>query len=160
MRRFFGRKQIVFLAALAIAAATAVGGYAYFTTPGSGSGTATVGTSTALTITQTGTITGLLPGSAAVPITYTITNSAGNGAQNLGIVSATIGSVTGGSGTCDASNFTVAAASSPVGTIADGATYTSSASTEPTLQMIETGTNQDACQGATVSLSLSAAQGS
>lgn len=164
-QRFLMRKQAVFLAALVVAAVGAVAAYAGFSSQGSGAGTATVGTSTPLTIAQTNAITGLLPGSTAEPVEYSIVNASGNGAQNLGLVTASITSVSGGSNTpsvCTASNFQVTAATVPVGTIADGATFdsTSDTASEPKVQMVETGTNQDGCEGATVHLTLSAAEGS
>jgi hypothetical protein len=154
-----GRKitALSFVAALALAGAA----IAYFTTNGSGTGTAPVGSSTSLTITHTGSISNLVPAAAAQPVTFTINNPSGKGNQNLGKVSATVASVTPTNGnTCTAANFTTTTASSAVGTINDGATYTSVVSTQPSVQMIDTGSNQDGCQGATVNLTLSAAQGS
>lgn len=165
MRQFSRKKRIVFLAALVIAAISAVAAYAGFTSKGSGTGTARVGTSTPLTITQTNTITGLLPGGTAQPIEYSIQNRLGNGAQNLGLVTASISSVSGGSNTpnaCSAADFAITAATDQVGTIADGSTFdsTSDTASEPKVQMVETGVNQDGCEGATVNVSLSAAEGS
>lgn len=140
-----------------------VAAVAYFTTNGSGTGSASVGSSTAVTVTQTGgAITGLVPGVAAKPVTYSIDNPAGNGNQNLGKV--TVSNITvdaGHSAACDAAtNFQATAPSSAVGTINDGATYTSTSSTQPTVQMLETGSSQDGCKGATLTLTLTAGQGS
>lgn len=135
--------------------------YAYFTTTASGSGSATVGSNTTLTITQTGSITNLVPGGPSLPVTYTISNPSANGNQSLGAVSATITSVTPTTGnTCATSNFTTSAAATAVGEITAGSTYTPTSSTEPTVQMVETNTNQDGCEGATVNLTLAAAMGS
>lgn len=162
MKRIFKRKRVVFLAVLAVAAVTAVAAFAYFTTTGSGTGTATVGSDTALTIVQTGSTTGLTPAGGAKTVAYTITNATGNGAQNLGVVSISNISVdaTHATAGCQASWFIPTAAADPVGTILDGATYTSTASTQPTVFMVNSGTNQDSCKGATLSFDLSAAAGS
>jgi hypothetical protein len=160
MRRFFGRRRLVFLTVLAVAAAVAVGGYAYFSTTGSGSGSATVGSNTALTITQTNTISGLVPGGSAKSVEYSIDNTAGNGVQNLGKVTISNIAIDSSHATagCQASWFSANAPSTAVGTIADGGTFdsTSDATTEPSIQMDDSGTNQDSCKGATVSFDLSA----
>jgi hypothetical protein len=153
-------------AALGIVAALALAGaaIAYFTSTGSGTATATVGSSTPLTVLQAGSITGLTPNGPIDPVQYTIANPVGKGNQNLGLVSASISSVTKAvgapAGTCTASDFQITAAANPVGTINDGVTFTSSSTNEPSIQMKDTGVSQDGCQGATVNLALSAAQGS
>lgn len=162
MFRRFTKSRKRTIASLTVVAVLGIAGaaIAYFTTTGSGTGTAGVGTSAALTITQTGAVSNLSPGAAAQPVAYTITNSS-SGGQNLGIVSATVASVTPvGSNTCATSNFTTTPATTAVGTIAGGATFTSTTATQPTVQMTETGTNQNGCQGATVNLTLTAAAGS
>lgn len=158
------KKGIAFLAAIAAIAISAVGAYAYFTSTGHGTGSATVGTSTALTITQTGSISGLTPNGPIVPVAYTINNPTANGAQNLGLVSASITTIDQtvagqAAGTCTAADFNLLPATSAVGTVAAGGTFNSATATEPTIQMIDTSANQDGCQGATVHLSLDAAQG-
>ncbi len=162
MFRRFTRSKARIVVSLGVLAAIGIAGVAiaYFTTTGSGTGTATVGSSTALTITQTGSVTGLTPGGPSQPVAYTIANPSANGNQSLGVVSATVSSVTPvGANTCATSNFTTSPASAAVGTINSGSTFTSAAATEPTVQMTETGTNQDGCQGATVNLTLTAAPG-
>ena len=118
MTKLFTKKRrlVVTGAALALAIGAGSVAYAYFTTTGSGSASATGGSNTTLTITQTNTITGLTPGGPSLPVTYTISNPAANGDQSLGLVSATIASVTPvGANTCAASNFAVTAAGSAVG---------------------------------------------
>ena len=166
-----GKKRIVASTVVSLVIAGSGVAYAYFTSTGSGTGSATVGSSTALTITQTNTIAGLLPGGSASPVQFTILNDSG-GNENLGLVSASVSSVTLAeghpSGTCSASDFTVTAGTTVVGSISNGSTYDSTTassgseltSVEPTVAMKETGSNQDACQGATVNLTLTAAQGS
>jgi len=163
MNRFFARKKgMVLVSALAAAAVAAVAAYAYFTTTGSGTGSAGVGTNTALTITQTGSITGLTPAGPSSAVAYTITNAAANGDQNLGKVTVSNIAVDSAHQTagCQASWFAATAPTSAVGTINAGTTYTSVAGTEPSVQMNESGTNQNACEGATLTLTLSGAAGS
>lgn len=162
MKRWNGRKKkLSLLSALAVAAATAVAAYAYFTTTGSGTGSASVTTNTALTITQTNSITGLTPAGPSAAVTFSITNAAANGDQNLGKV--TISNIavdsTHQTAGCQASWFSAIAPASAVGTINAGTTYTSVAGTQPSVQMTESGTNQNACQGATLTLTLSGAAG-
>ena len=158
MRKLMKKRVAVVLAvaAMLVAAASA---YAYFTSTGSGSGSATVGTSAALTITQTNVITNVLPDSATHTVAYTVDNSAQSFAQNLGKV--TVSNIATSDPThCLASWFSANDPTSAVGTIAANSTYSSVAATQPSIQMNESGTNQDACKGATLTLTLTAAQGS
>jgi hypothetical protein len=150
----------VLLVALVVVAASAVGAYAYFTASGSGTGSATVGTSSALTISQTGSISGLTPNGPAASVAYTINNPSAKGAQNLGKVSISSVTVNNAPGCDAAANFTVTPAASAVGTIAAGGTFTSAPASQPSIQMLDTGVNQDVCQGASLSLALSAVAGS
>ena len=163
MNRFFaGKKRMALVGALAVAAAAAVAAYAYFTTTGSGTGSASVGTSTALTIAQTNTITGLTPAGPSAAVQYSITNAAANGDQNLGKVTVSNIAVdsTHQTAGCQASWFSATAPASAVGTINAGDTYTSVAGTQPSVQLNESGTKQDACEGATLTLTLAGAAGS
>ena len=160
MFRRFTKSRKRTIASLGVVAAMGIAGaaIAYFTSTGSGTGTATVGSSTALTITQTGSISGLTPGGPLASVAYTINNTSA-GSQKLGVVSVTGLSVS--PSACATSNFTTLPATTPVGTIIGGGTFTSLVNTPtgPTVQMIDSG-NQDACQNAVVTLTLSAAQGS
>jgi hypothetical protein len=163
MKKFLkSKKGFALLAALVVAVAASVGAYAYFTSNGSGSGSASVGTSQALTITQTNTVSDLLPDGVAHTVAYSIDNTGQDFAQNLGNVTVSNIAVDEpyASAGCSASWFTANAPSNPVGTIAASSTYHSVAGTQPSIQMNDSGTNQDACKGATLTLTLSAAQGS
>ena len=157
------KRTLVLLGVMVVAIAASIGAYAYFTSTGSGTGSAAVGTSANLTIVQTNTISALTPNGPTVPIAYTISNPAVNGAQNLGVVSYTITGFSGNNNTpsaCTSADFNIVAGANPVGTIAAGGTYTSTALTEPTIQMKDTGVNQDGCKNAALVLTLSAAAGS
>src|SRR5262245_58944241 len=72
MKKLFRtKKSVALLAALVVASAAAVGGYAYFTTPGSGTGSASVGTETPVTLHATaGT---LYPGTSTT-VNFTVDN--------------------------------------------------------------------------------------
>lgn len=163
MKRFItSKKGIALLATLVVAAAAAVGAYAYFTSTGSGTGSANVGSHVALTITQTNTISGLVPDNTPHPVEYTIDNTGQDFEQNLGdvtISNITVDAAHAGAG-CQSSWFKANAPSAAVGTIPASQTYTSDATTEPSVEMDESGSNQSSCEGATLTLTLSAAQGS
>lgn len=142
--------------ALGCACALAVTGaaIAYFTSNGSGTGSATVGSSSSVTLHAT--ITGnLFPGSSS-PVTFTVDNPS-SGVQRVGTVSLASISVDSEHSGCSTKisgenpDFTMAAV--PVNQVfqsGDG----QAVSATGTLAMNETGTNQDACQGATLTLHL------
>ena len=160
------KKGLALLAVLAVVAISAVGAFAYFTTTGTGTGTASVGTSTAWTVGESGIPSGgpLYPdhtiGTGHIQTDgYTVTNP-GSGSQNLTSVAISVANDDGSpwtSGTCSASDFSVGGA--PV-----GATYTDTAlagdftagqsktTGTVTVQMIDSGSNQNDCKNATVPL--------
>ena len=145
-------KKAKFAIVGATIAAVAGGGvaYGYWTTTGSGTGSASTSAGASnLTITQTSTISGLAPGVAAQTISGTVTNNATNSAY-VNTVTASIASVTGGAGACDASDYTLA---SPVMSVAQNVAAGGSANfTGATLAFNNKATNQDGCKGATVNL--------
>jgi hypothetical protein len=134
--------------------AIAAGAYAYFTTTGSGTATATVGTSSALVI--KGTVSGnLYPGSSST-VTFTVDNPS-SGKQRVGTISLekitpdashpTCSTVTTG-GNPDFAMPEVAV--NKVYGPGNGQTVTPTGA----LTMNDTGVSQDACQGATLTLTL------
>jgi len=153
------------IASVVAVGAMAFGAYAYFTSTGSGTGSATVGTDSAWTVGQTGSTgaANLYPdttiGAGSIQTkTYDITNpSAGH--QNLTSVTVKVANADGSpwtSGTCSKSDFSVGGA-------APGATYTDTDSAgnfaggetrsdTVTVQMIDSGSNQNDCRGLTVPL--------
>jgi len=154
MKKHLSKKRVALAAIVAVALAIASGvAYAYFTATGAGTGSATVGNSTAIVLTPT--ITGtLVPGGTAATVSILVKNN-GGGAQRVGTI--TLASITpdGGHSTCvttlgaaPANAFTMADVSVAT-TLAPGGTVTKTGS----LQMNDTGISQDACQGATLSLS-------
>lgn len=134
--------------------AIAAGAYAYFTTSGSGTVTATVGTSSAVTL--KGTVTGnLYPGSSS-PVTLTVDNPSA-GKQRVGTIS--LEKITADAG--HASCSVVITGGTPDFTMADvvvNKTYATGNNQAVTpngsLAMNDTGVSQDACQGATLTLTL------
>jgi hypothetical protein len=148
MKRFIkSKKAFVLLATLVVAAAAAVGAYAYFSSTGSGTGTASVGSSSNIQLSSplVGT---LYPGGPAVPVTVTVHNP-GAGNEYVGTISGVVQNG-GTGGNCLGSWFTVA----PVNFNTDvpaGASPTAAT----TVTLNDSGTNQDACQGATMTVNWS-----
>jgi hypothetical protein len=142
--------------ALGCACALAVAGIAlaYFTSSGSGTGTATAGTSSAVTLHAT-ISNSLYPGSSS-PVSFTVDNPS-SGVQRVGTVTLASISVDASHSSCSTTitggnpDFTMAAV--PVNQVVNPGNGQSVAATG-TLTMNETGTNQDACQGATLTLHL------
>lgn len=144
------------LIALGGTCALAVAGIAlaYFTSTGSGTGTAKVGSSSAVTLHAT-ISSSLYPGSSS-PVALTVDNPS-SGSQRVGTVSLASISVDAGHSTCSTTisggnpDFTMAAVTvNKVFGPGNGQSVTPSG----TLAMNETGLNQDACQGATLTLNL------
>lgn len=144
------------LCTLAGTCALAVAGIAiaFYTTTGSGTGAATAGSSSAVTLHAT-ISSNLYPGSSS-PVTFTVDNPS-SGAQRVGTVSLASISADAGHSTCSTaitggnpdfamSDVTV----NHVFAAGNGQTVTPTG----TLTMNETGVNQDACQGATLTLHL------
>ena len=138
------------------AGALAVAGiaFAYFTSSGSGTGTATAGSSSAVTLHAT-VGSNLYPGTSS-PVSFTVDNPS-SGSQRVGTI--TLSSIT-----ADAGHLTCSTAigggnpdfSMPAVTVNQVFATGSGLSVTPTgtLTMNETGVNQDACQGATLTLHL------
>lgn len=138
------------IGALALAGAA----FAYFTSTGSGTGTATVGSSSAVTLHAT-TSGSLYPGTSST-VTFTVDNPSA-GSQRVGTI--TLASITpdAGHSTCS----TVIGGANPdftMSPVAVNKVFASgngqSVTQTGTLTMNETGVNQDACQGATLTLNL------
>jgi hypothetical protein len=134
--------------------AIAASAYAYFTTTGSGTATATVGTSS--TVTLKGTVTGnLYPGSSS-PVALTVDNPS-SGKQRVGTISLEKITPDAGHATCSV----VITGGNPDFTMAEvvvNKTYATGTNQTVTpggtLAMNDTGVSQDACQGATLTLTL------
>lgn len=153
MHRLTSKRALVAISCLSALAVAAVA-YAYFTSTGSGTATAKVGTSSAVTL--KGTVTGnLYPGSSS-QVSFTVDNPSG-GAQRVGTISLTGITVDAGHSTCSVvisggtPDFTMPA-------VAVNATFPAgngqAVTPKGTLTMNDTGVNQNACQGAELTLAL------
>ena len=148
------RKRVLIALASVCVLAVAAAAYAYFTTTGSGTATATVGTSSAVTL--KGTVTGnLYPGSSS-PVTLTVDNPS-SGKQRVGTISLEKITADAGHATCSV----VINGGNPDFTMADvvvNKTYApgngQAVTPNGSLAMNDTGVSQDACQGATLTLTL------
>ncbi|HEX5713314.1 MAG TPA: hypothetical protein VFX85_08390 [Solirubrobacterales bacterium] len=148
------RKRALLALSCTCALALAGGAYAYFTTTGSGTGTATVGSASAVTLKAT-ISSSLYPGSSS-PVSFTVDNPSA-GTQRVGTISlqkitadaghASCSVVTTGGNPDFAMPAVVVNKNFPTG---NNQTVTQTG----TLTMNDTGVSQDACQGATLTLSL------
>src|SRR4051794_659316 len=134
-----------------VVAAVAV---AYFTTTGSGSGNATAGSSSAVTL-HGSIASALYPGTSS-SVTFTVDNPS-SGDQRVGTISVQSITPDAGHSTCS----TTTSGGNPDFTMPNvtvNQTYPSgngqAVTPTGTLTMNDTGVNQDACQGATLTLHL------
>lgn len=145
--RKMSRKAVVVLTAFLLAAAGAA--FAYWTIGGTGTGSANTGTTTPITVNQTSTVTGLAPGTPAQALSGTFDNP-NSGPVYVTSVTATVAGTdkTG----CTASDYTIAGTANvgaqiPAGVgVGSWSGLTIAFNNKPS-------TNQDACKGATVSIS-------
>lgn len=144
LRKMTRRRLAILLAIAAAAIAVPMGAFAYFSTTGEGSGTATVGSASGIQLASTGQdVTGtLFPGGSDASVTVSVTN-AGSGAQYVGDVAGTVAD----NGGCLGSWF-------EVDTVAVDENLAKGASTTATtaVRMLDSGTNQNACQGKTMTI--------
>lgn len=170
----FKKRTYVLAGVVAVAAISAVGGYAYFTSTGSGDGTGTVGSATDWEVTgasEAGQLFPLVyPAGAQALIGGNVQND-GSGYQQLNQIVATI--VDTSDLGCDAGNFefyspgstwtltagnTVATANLASGSslpdnLAPAANH---AFGDLSIAMVDDNTNQDDCQGVTVNITYDA----
>jgi hypothetical protein len=162
MRSFFTKKRS--LVALAAIAALAIAGtaFAYFTNSGSGTGTGSVSSvgTTDLSYSQN-TLSAMYPGDSAQTLTVTVKNNNTSVSEYVNGVSAYI--TTNKTG-CTGADFKIdGSTSSSTNPVALGWTAQelkagASASTSgDTVQFNDTNANQNACQGATVTLNYASA---
>lgn len=176
MKRFITKKSVVIFTIIAAAVAIATGAYAYFSAAGSGSGSASVGSATGWTVTGASYAGDLFPAATAEAGAHALTGGSvknpGTGKQSLHQIVATIEAPTsvGTDNTipdCTASDFSFSSPSSswtltnsgqtatitPDDDLAPNASYTMS---DLSIAMVDSGSNQDNCQGATVNITYDA----
>jgi hypothetical protein len=136
----------------AVVLVAAVGAYAYWTTSGSGTGTGTTGTTSAITVVQTSTVTGLYPGGPAQALSGNF-NNPNPGRVRVATVTAALDSITGSVGTpaCTVADYQLNNATATVNADVDPGNGKGSWS-GPSIQMLDTATNQNACKNATVNI--------
>jgi hypothetical protein len=151
------KRKLIALSAVGALAVAAIA-FAYWTTSGSGSGSATAGSDAGVTVSGNPS-DGIYPG-GSVPVTTTITNSSSSQGQYVANlhVSISIDATHAGDG-CEASWFTYKADSESSGdsnphTVAVDSQLAPSGSeaVDGDVFMADSGTNQDACKGATINL--------
>jgi hypothetical protein len=132
--------------------------FAYWTTTGSGTGSATSGTGGTITVNQTSTITELNPGAPAQTLSGTFTNNTESTYQ-VSSLTATVASVTTtpAGGDCEPDDYVIAGTATfgdggavPIGTGVGSWTGLTIAFVD------EAAEDQNACKGATVSISYTA----
>jgi hypothetical protein len=148
MRRVLRHKKLSLLGFVAVLALTG-SAVAYFTGGGSGSGTAAVGTSGSVALTAT-VPAGILPG-ISEPVTFTAANATSSPIRvsNVHLVGVSVDS---GHAACLTTDFTM-----PDVTEADQVAAGATAQTLSglgTLSYANTAVSQDACKGATLTLTL------
>ncbi len=165
MKLFSSKKRVAAIGALT--AVTLVGGgmaYGYWTDSGEGDTTVTAGTSAGYTVTFGATTGGdLSPGGPTNSTSVTVANE-GTGAQQISSVLVSVATDTGGTwtaGACSADDFSVnseaagdpAEALGALVTLAPaGSAGDETAALPVTIQMVDTGLDQEDCKGVTVPL--------
>lgn len=158
------KKKLTALAVVIGVVALAGIGYAYWTSTGTGSGSATTGTSSAWQVTTSPAVGDpLTPDGPTQDVGIHVTNN-NSGVQRLESLDVAVknadGSTWDPAGACSAADF-------KIGDAAPGTTYTVSAindslasgathDTTATIQMVDTGANQDTCKSVSVPLYVSA----
>jgi hypothetical protein len=145
MRKHLTKKRVILLAVVALAIGLGTGAYAFFTTSGSGTGSASVGSASTIQL-SSDAVGPLYPGAASTPVTVHVHNP-GGGTQHVGTISGAVAD----NGGCLGSWFTVGSVTynQDVAGGGDGPDATSS------ITLNDSGTNQDACQGASVTINWS-----
>lgn len=124
--------------------------YAWWTTSGTGTGSAATGTSIPITVVQTSTLSAMYPGDSAQTLSGNFNNT-NSGPVHVASVTVSISSVTGGAGSCDATDYTLAGATMTVNADVPAGSGQGSWS-GATIKFNNKASNQDGCKGATVNL--------
>jgi hypothetical protein len=148
MRRFMSRKVVAVITVVGVLA-IAGAAFAYFTGAGSGSGTAVVGTSGAVTVTAT-VPDGITPGTT-VPISFAAANATNSGVFVTGVTLTSVAVDSANAG-CVTGDFSMAP-------VTESHEVPANATAEPlptdgVLAYADTAVSQDACKGATLTLTL------
>jgi hypothetical protein len=132
--------------------------FAYWTQLGAGTGSAGTGTTVAVVVRQTSTITGLYPGGAAVPLAGNFDNP-NTAAVTVGLVTGTV-TTTSLPATCLASWYAITGTGSPATQVLAGSGVGTGAWSGLNVALVnQPATNQDACKGATITITYAVAAG-
>jgi hypothetical protein len=148
MRKLLKKRSLVVIAVLALGVTGAA--IAFWTQAGSGSGTGTVGTTGTVTL-QGPVSAGIYPGGSAT-VTLTASNSA-SAPVKVQTVSLASVAVDAGHSSCNTADFTMPTVTE--NTTLAGNAVAQALTANGVLSMANTAVNQDACKGATLTLTLS-----
>jgi len=147
------RKTVAVAAGTAVLLSGAGVAFAYWTNTGSGTGSATTGNNVAITVLQTASSAVLVPGGPPSTLSGTFTNTNAS-TVFVNTVTATLASVTGGGTTplqCTIADYQLDTPTITIG--AQAAVDDSTTWSGIKVSMVNSGTNQDKCKGATINLS-------
>ena len=153
------RRKAAVTISTAVILAASTGAIAHWTVHGSGGGAAASGVSTSVTITQTTTPNGLFPGGPPADLAGAFDN-ANDGPVVVDSVSATVSSITrtvaaiNAALPCLAADYQLSGFPATVATPIPSGTNVGSWS-GGSIQLLDSGANQDGCKGATVNLAYS-----
>jgi hypothetical protein len=146
-KRFLSKKVVAVGVTAGLALGVAGGAFAFWTQGGSGTGSATTGDTDPITVNELVSASDLYPGGPAQPLSGDFDNP-NPGVTHIGDVTAALGTLPAG---CDESDFTIDnSGTTNSGTLTQGNGVGSWSGI--TIQMNETGLNQDACKTATIPL--------
>ncbi len=147
MKRFVSKKVVAVGVTAGLILGIAGAAFAYWTQSGSGTGTATTGTTQAITVNETTSASDLYPGGPAQPLAGDFDNP-NAGTTHIGAVSAALGTLPAG---CVAADFTIDnSAETNSATLTQGNGVGSWSGI--TIQMNETGVNQNTCKSSNIPL--------
>ena len=147
-------RLLVVVAIVGCAAIGAGAAYAYWTTGGSGTGTAGTGTTVAVTVVQTSSAAGLYPG-GSVSLSGNFNNPNSGAVYVTGVTAAVHAFSTqpdGAKPACTEADFSITGTSNVPGSVASGNGVGSW--TGLTLNMLNTGANQDNCKSLSGSIQI------
>ena len=153
MRKHLTKKRVFLLAVVVVGAAIGTTAFAYFSANGSGTGSASVGSASAIVLTSD-SVSGLYPAGSDVTVGVHVQN-AGSGDQYVGTISGAVqtndnGTAGDASDDCLGSWFEVDSI-----TYNTAVTHGATNDTSTKVRMLDSGTNQDACQGKTMTINWS-----
>jgi hypothetical protein len=148
--RFITKKRVAAAVAAAVIAGGGMAAYAYFTTTGTGTGSGSTGSSSAVTLHGTAATT-LYPGTSSV-VNFTVDNPS-PGHQYVNTIHLVSVAADSSHSACVVADYGMpdVVAHQDIAGNATGAAITATG----TLSMANTAVSQDACQGATLTLTLS-----